>query len=66
MARHHSTENILFWADVQRFKKLKPAERQVAAKDIFNTYFVDNAPLKVNISDFMAEAVLKKVCVKCV
>ncbi|XP_029021647.1 regulator of G-protein signaling 14 isoform X2 [Betta splendens] len=49
-----SDENILFWQDCEKFRKI-PAESsdklKAAAQTIYNTYLSDSAPYSVNIDD---------------
>ncbi|XP_041653497.1 regulator of G-protein signaling 14 isoform X2 [Cheilinus undulatus] len=49
-----SAENILFWQDCEKFRKIPSTsldELKAAARSIYDTYLSDSAPYSVNIDD---------------
>jgi len=61
LTQEFSEENLLFWTDVENYKRLPSYERFSRAKEIFSTYIVDDSPLQVNIDSDCNDAIKNRL-----
>eukprot|EP01101_Sappina_pedata_P008641 TRINITY_DN4830_c0_g1_i1.p1 TRINITY_DN4830_c0_g1~~TRINITY_DN4830_c0_g1_i1.p1 ORF type:complete len:1266 (-),score=654.53 TRINITY_DN4830_c0_g1_i1:91-3888(-) len=49
LTQEFSEENLMFWMDVERYKRTLPLERLEKAKEIYSIYIAEDSVLQVNI-----------------
>jgi len=56
-----SEENLMFWLDVEKYKKVPVSSREEVAMDIYNNYIAEESVLQVNIDGDCAQVITEMI-----